>query len=138
MGRAHVADYLAKDLAERGVLPTLGGLAPYAVDRPRVARDVGEVAPEWYVMRDGDGRVRTYITCDPWEHMPDRSLMAGGKPVQSSEDRVSMCPHSIVDVAGGMAVKMSYTQVLLVDWQQLEVTASQADAQQEIYDITQS
>lgn len=86
--------------------------ANYAVDRSRVAPDVREVTPDWYVVRDGDGRVSTLISCDPWEYMPDGVLMEGGGLVRSSGDRVSMCRHSIVNATNGLAVDMSYARVL--------------------------
>ena len=122
VGRGRAADYLARDLAGRVVLPTRWGLTPYAVDRSRVARGVREVAPDWYVVRDGDGRVRTFISCDSWEHVPDGVLMEGGTLVRSSGDRVAMCRHSMVDVERGIAVEMSYVRVMLVDWRRLEGT----------------
>lgn len=122
VGSAGAADYLAQDLSERVALPPRWGLTPYAVDRSKVARDVREVTPDWYVVRDGDGRVRTFISCDPWEYMPNGVLMEGGKLVRSSGDRVAMCRHSMVDVEGGLAVEMSYARVMLVEWQRLEAT----------------
>ncbi|WP_234456011.1 hypothetical protein [Stenotrophomonas sp. S41] len=120
VGSAGAADYLARDLSERVALPPRWGLTPYAVDRSKVSRDVREVTPDWYVVRDGDGRVRTFISCDPWEYMPNGVLMEGGRLVRSSGDRVAMCRHSMVDVWDGVAVEMSYARVLLKDWERLE------------------
>ncbi|WP_164074610.1 hypothetical protein [Stenotrophomonas maltophilia] len=122
VGSAGVADYLARDLSERVALPPRWGLTPYAVDRSWVSRDTWEVAPDWYVVRDGDGRVRTFISCDPWEYMPDGVLMEGGKLVRSSGERVAMCRHSMVDVESGLAVEMSYARVMLGDWRRVETT----------------
>jgi len=121
-GSEGAADYLARDLSERVALPPRWGLTPYAVDRSKVARDVREVTPDWYVVRDGDGRVRTFISCDPWEYMPNGVLMEGGRLVRSSGDRVAMCRHSMVDVGDGVALEMSYARVLLVDWKRVEAT----------------
>ena len=123
VGGAGAADYLAPDLSERVALTPRWGLTPYAVDRSKVAHDVREVTPDWYVVRDGDGRVRTFISCDPWEYMPNGVLMEGGELVRSSGDRVAMCRHSMVDVEDGVAVEMRYARVLLVDWQLAEATA---------------
>jgi len=120
VGSAGAADYLARDLSERVALPPRWGLTPYAVDRSWVSRDTWEVAPDWYVVRDGEGRVRTFISCDPWEYMPDGVMMEGGKLVRSSGDRVAMCRHSMVDVEDGVAVETSYPRVTLIDWQRLE------------------
>lgn len=92
------------------------------MDRAKVARDVRDVTPDWYVVRDGDGRVRTLISCDPWKYMPDDLLMESGKPMRSSGDRVAMCQHSTVDAANGLAVEMSYARVLLDDCWRLEAT----------------
>ncbi len=120
VGSAGAADYLARDLSERVALTPRWGLTPYAVDRSKVARDVREVTPDWYVVRDGDGRVRTFISCDPWEYMPNGVLMEGGRLVRSSGDRVAMCRHLMVEVDGGVGVEMSYARVLLMDWKRLD------------------
>lgn len=120
VGSAGAADYLAQDLSDRVALTPRWGLTPYAVDRSWVARDTWEVAPDWYVVRDGEGRVRTFISCDPWEYMPDGVLMEGGRLVRSSGNRVAMCRHSMVDVEGGIAVEMTYTRLLLVGWERLD------------------
>jgi len=120
VGSAGAADYLARDLSDRVALPPRWGLTPYAVDRSWVSRDTWEVAPDWYVVRDGEGRVRTFISCDPWEYVPDGVLMEGGKLVRSSGDRVAMCRHSMVDGADGVAVEMSYARVMLMDWKRLD------------------
>lgn len=122
VGSAGAADYLARDLSERVALPPHWGLTPYAVDRSWVSRDTREVTPDWYVVRDGEGRVRTFISCDPWEYMPDGVLMECGKLVRSSGDQVAMCRHSMLDVEDGVGVEMSYARVLLVDWQRVEAT----------------
>ncbi|WP_312707469.1 hypothetical protein [Stenotrophomonas sp.] len=122
VGGAAAADYLAQDLSERVALTPRWGLTPYAVDRSWVARDTWETAPDWYVVRDGAGRVRTFISCDPWEYMPDGVMIEGGKLVRSSGDRVAMCRHSMVDVADGVAVEMSYARVLLIEWQRVEAS----------------
>lgn len=119
---AGATDYLAQDLTERVALTPRWGLTPYAVDRSRVARDVREVTPDWYVVRYGDGRVRTFISCDPWEYIPDGVLMEVGKLVRSSGDRVAMCRHSVVDVEDGVAMEISYARALLVDWKRVETT----------------
>jgi len=91
------------------------------VDLCRAARDVREVTPDWYVVRDGDGGATTFISCDSWEYMPDGLLMESGKLVRFSEDRIAMCRHSMLDVDEGVAVEMSYARVLLGaggDWSQ--------------------
>jgi len=123
VGRAGAAKYLAPDLNGRVALPPMLGLTPYAMDRSWVSRDTWEVAPDWYVVRDGDGRVRTFISCDSREYMPDGLRMVDGRLVRSGGDRVAMCRHSVVDGEGGIAVEMSYARVLLVDWERLEATA---------------
>lgn len=120
VGSAGAADYLARGLSERVALTPRWGLTPYAVDRSWVARDTWEMAPDWYVVRDGDGRVKTFVSCDPWEYMPDGVMIKGGKLVRSSGDRVAMCRHSMVDVEEGVAVEMSYARVMLVEWHSVE------------------
>ncbi len=123
VGGAGAEDYLAQDLSKRVALTPRWGLTPYAVDRSKVARDVREVTPDWYVVRDGNGRVRTFISCDPREYMPDGVLMEGGRLVTSGGDRVAMCRHSMVDGKDGVAVEMSYARVMLGDWQRVDAAA---------------
>jgi len=120
VGGAGAANYLAQDLSERVALTPRWGLTPYAVNRSWLSRDTWEVAPDWYVVRDGEGRVRTFISCDPWEYMPDGVMMEGGKLARSGGDRVAMCRHSMVDGEDGVAVEMSYARVLLMDWKRLD------------------
>lgn len=120
VGNARAADYLAKDLTGRVALPTRWGLTPYAVDRGRVARDLLETAPDWYVLRDEDGRVTTFISCDPWEYTVDGVLMEGGRLVRGSGDRVAMCRQSTFDAEDGIVIEMQYVRVLLADWQSVE------------------
>ncbi len=120
VGAAGAAEYLAPDLNGRVALPPMLGLTPYAMDRSWVSRDTWEVAPDWYVVRDGDGRVRTFISCDSREYMPNGLMMVDGRLVRSSGDRVAMCRHSMVDEADGVVLEMTYGRVLLMDWGRLE------------------
>lgn len=122
VGAAGAAEYLAPDLNGRVALPPMLGLTPYAVDRSWVSRETWEVAPDWYVVRDGDWRMRTSISCDSREYMPDGLMMVDGRLVRSIGDRVATCRHSVVDVEGGVAVEMSYARVVLIDWRRLETT----------------
>ncbi|MGE6334968.1 hypothetical protein [Stenotrophomonas sp. NPDC077659] len=123
VGRGRAADYLAPGLTGRVALPTRWGLTPYAVDREGVGRDVLETAPDWYVVRDGDGRVTTFISCDPWEYTVDGVLVEDGTLVRGNGDRVAMCWHSTLDAGYGIAMEVRYARVLLIDWQLLEATA---------------
>lgn len=134
VGSARAADYLEKDLTGRVALPTRWGLTPYAVDRGRVARDVLETAPDWYVVRDGDGRVRTFISCDPWEYTVDGVLIEGGRLVRGSGDRAAMCRHSMADAEDGVGVEMSYARVLLWEWRRLEATTRRMTRRHEARD----
>jgi len=134
VGRAGAAEYLAPDLNGRVALPPMLGLTPYAMDRSWVSRDTWEVAPDWYVVRDGDGRVRTFISCDSREYMPDGLRMVDGRLERSSGDRVAMCRHSVVDVEGGVAIEMSYARVILVDWQRVEAAARELMRRSEVRD----
>lgn len=77
VGGGKAADYLAQDLSERVALTPRWRLTPYAADRSMVVRNVREVTPDWYVVRVGDGRVRTFVSCDPWEYMPDGGTDGG-------------------------------------------------------------
>lgn len=128
VGQARTAEYLAQhigsgsaqSLAERVALAPRLGLTQYAVDRSRVTAEMRQVEPDWYVARAGDGQMRTFISCDPSEYLPDGLLMERRMLVRSNGDRVAMCRHSWVDVERGIAVEMHYARVMRVDWQRLE------------------
>lgn len=126
VGYARTGDYLAphigsgwaQSLAERVAQPSRFGLTPYAIANEALALD-----PDWYVVRGGDGRVRTFISCDPAKSVADGLQMAPRTLVRSGGDRIAVCRHSMVDVESGIAVEMNYARVLLVEWQRLEAAA---------------
>ncbi|AWH52071.1 hypothetical protein C1924_02135 [Stenotrophomonas sp. ESTM1D_MKCIP4_1] len=140
LGHARTADYLAQhigrgsaqSLAERVAMVPRLGLTPYAVDRSRGAGAGRELEPDWYVARAGDGRVMTFISCDPSEYMPDGLLMERWTLVRSNGDRIAMCRHSWVDVERGIAVEMHYARVMLVDWKRLEGAVGMAMQRYEV------
>jgi len=126
VGYARTGDYLAphigsgwaQSLAERVAQPLRWELTPYAI-----ADDAQALEPDWYVVRSGNGRARTFISCDAGKLVADGLVMGSRTLVRSGGDRIAMCRHSTVDVESGIAVEMNYAPVLLVEWQRLEAAA---------------
>jgi len=126
VGYARTGDYLAphigsgwgQSLAERVVQPLRFGLTPYAI-----ADEAQALEPDWYVVRGGDGRVRTFISCDAETLVADGLVMGSRTLVRSGGGRIAMCRHSTVDVESGIAVEMNYARVMLVEWQRMEEAA---------------
>ncbi len=114
----HIGSGWAQSLAERVAQPLRWGLTPYAI-----ADDAQALEPDWYVVRGGDGRVRTFISCDAARIVADGLVMGTRTLVRSGGDRIAMCRHSTVDVESGIAVEMNYARVLLVEWQRMEAAA---------------
>ena len=76
--------------------------------------------PDWYVARSTDGQLRTFISCDPADRIPD-GLVAHGKALERADgDRVAMCRHSMVDLDDSITIEMTYARVMLSDWQRME------------------
>jgi len=131
VGHARTGDYLAphigsgwaQSLAERVAQPLRFGLTPYAIEHAAGAGDAQALEPDWYVVRGGDGRVRTFISCDAARVTADGLVMGSRTLVRSGEDRIAMCRHSMVDVESGIAIEMNYARVMLVEWQRLEAAA---------------
>lgn len=69
--------------------------------------------PDWYLARDEDVRLRSFISCDPGEWVPDGLLVESGKLVRTSGDSVAMCRHSFVVGVRGIAVDVTYARVMV-------------------------
>jgi len=110
------------------------GLTPYAIDPSLLAayakdseQELGvpyvhnpKMEPDWYVARSTDGQLRTFISCDPADRIPD-GLVAHGKALERADgDRVAMCRHSMVDLDDSITIEMTYARVMLSDWQRME------------------
>lgn len=119
----HIGSGWAQSLAERVAQPLRFGLTPYAIEHAAGADDAQALEPDWYVVRGGDGRVRTFIRCDAARVVADGLVMGSRTLVRSGGERIAMCRHSMVDVESGIAVEMNYARVMLVEWQRLEAAA---------------
>lgn len=125
-----------ENLSLRVAQPEHLGLTPYAIDQALLAayaKDyeaaVGRpyvhnatMEPDWYVARYADGQLSTFISCDPADRVPDGLVIEGNALVRSGEGQIAMCRHSMVDLDDSIAIEMSYTRVLLGDWQRLEAS----------------
>ena len=120
----------------RRAQPERYGLTPYAIDPSLLAAYASDseqklgvpyvhnpsMEPDWYVARSRDGQLRTFISCDPADRIPD-GLVAHGKRLERSEgDGVAVCRHSLVDLDDSITIEMSYARVMLRDWQRIEDT----------------
>lgn len=76
--------------------------------------------PVWYVTRSTDGRLTTFISCDPADRVPDGLSVQGSALASTGAERIAMCRHSMVDVDNNITIEMGYARVMLHDWQRLE------------------
>ncbi|AWH16234.1 hypothetical protein C1922_02270 [Stenotrophomonas sp. ZAC14D2_NAIMI4_7] len=110
------------------------GLTPYAINPALMDAYVKDseaelgvpyrrkpaLEPDWYVARSTDGRLTTFISCDPADRVPDGLSVQGSALESTGAERIAMCRHSMVDMDDNITIEMGYARVMLRDWQRLE------------------
>lgn len=76
---------------------------------------------DWYVRRDGNDEVVTFIRCDT-DEKTDGLIVSGRTLLQSPNprDRVAQCDHMMIFPEESLRVSISYVRVVLSDWQRIE------------------
>ncbi|WP_024889791.1 hypothetical protein [Luteimonas huabeiensis] len=76
---------------------------------------------DWYVARDADGEIVTFIQCDTGE-ITDGLIVEGGELRRSPnpKDRVAQCTHHLVVPEDNIRIMIEYVRVLLPDWKRFE------------------
>ncbi|WP_052338499.1 hypothetical protein [Luteimonas huabeiensis] len=76
---------------------------------------------DWYVARDADGEIVTFIQCDT-DKITDGLVVEGGelRPSPNPKDRVAQCTHYLILPEDDISVRITYVRVLLPDWKRFE------------------
>ncbi|WP_313203920.1 hypothetical protein [Stenotrophomonas sp.] len=114
--------------------PERFGLVPYAINdalmpafqkaleqetkmpQPRNLR----MEKDWYVARNGEGELTTFIECESEAHFPDGLTLSGDRLRDTEDSRVAGCTHYFVDVEDSIAITATYPRVILKDWKNIE------------------
>ncbi len=114
--------------------PERFGLVPYAINealmpafqkaleqetkmpQPRNLR----MEKDWYVARNGEGELTTFIECESEAHFPDGLTISGDRLRDTEDSRVAGCTHYFVDVEDSIAITATYPRVILRDWKKIE------------------
>ena len=76
---------------------------------------------DWYIARDTQGRLRTFITCTP--HQTPDGVIDNATGYQSDgSNRIAQCQHHFTDRQRNLRIKASYLRVHLAQWQEIEAT----------------
>ncbi|WP_313437289.1 hypothetical protein [Stenotrophomonas sp.] len=118
----------------RKALPEVLGLTPYAIDESRMveyttlyrARSGSALVRspafegDWYVARQADGQIATFIKCDATAHFDDGVRVVGDSVIQQPGVRSANCVHYFVDLDNKLSVRLDYKRVFLKDWKRME------------------
>ncbi|WP_182267149.1 hypothetical protein [Stenotrophomonas maltophilia] len=110
------------------------GLTPYAIDEARMTRfseayaaqrgtppvRTPETDQEWYIARDTQGALATFITCNPPQDGREGLTVQGTTLVDDPDVPVATCTHTFTDPQDGLSVRAIYPRVLLKDWKAVE------------------
>lgn len=107
------------------------GLTPYYADIPAIARYLGEegrpvdregaiaAGDDWFLARDGEGRITTLIRCDSRE-IKGASLKDGRLEDLPPGESRGICHHQIAIPSLSLAVDITYMRAYLLDWKKIE------------------
>ncbi|MGV8961214.1 MAG: hypothetical protein ACOH1V_12675 [Stenotrophomonas sp.] len=110
------------------------GLTPYVIDESRMAlfskdyeKQFGQPAirnarieVEWYIARDPEGQLATFIKCDQPYNGSDGLVIEAEMLVPDDAPKVATCTHYFVDSNDNLAITLFYPRVLLKDWKAME------------------
>lgn len=112
------------------------GLTPYYADLPKVfayykAKGYRESLSlfeaknhdDWYLKRDSNGEVRTFIKCTSHVVTESGVEYSGGKMVRSKGKELPECDHIFIIPEISTGVKVSYVRAALPDWEKIESAA---------------
>ena len=79
---------------------------------------------DWYIARDAQGRLRSFIKCDPLQQ-PDGLVWEGDKYRSAGIGRIAGCEHHFIDRKRSYHIHSSYARVHLPQWQEIEAAFHQ-------------
>lgn len=110
------------------------GLTPYAIDeaammefakryearygKPPVRNPAYE--RDWYVARQADGRINTFIKCDAKGFRQDGVRLEGDQVISVQDEVAAGCVHYFVDGDNKLSVVLDYKRAFLKDWKRME------------------
>ena len=74
---------------------------------------------DWYVARDAQGRLRSFIKCDA-QQQPDGLLWDGQQYRLTDSKTIASCEHHFIDRKHDYQIHASYARVHLAQWQAIE------------------
>lgn len=114
--------------------PETMGLTPYAIDeaamkeftrryearyaKPPVRNPAYE--RDWYVARQADGRISTFIKCDAKGFRQDGVRLEGDQVISVQGEVAAGCVHYFVDSDNKLSVTLDYKRAFLKDWKRME------------------
>jgi hypothetical protein len=114
--------------------PATLGLVPYAIDEEKMARyskdyearygkpPVRNPAYEddWYVARNEDGQLTTFIKCETISFRGDGVRLEGDQVIDLDDPVAAGCTHYFVDVENKLSITLNYKRAFLKDWKRME------------------
>ncbi|KQR18490.1 MULTISPECIES: Smlt3025 familytype IV secretion system inhibitor [Xanthomonas] len=114
--------------------PETLGLIPYAIDEEKMDAYVkayeahyGEpparnpaLEYDWYVARDVNGDLTTFIKCDSAKFRKDGIRLEGNQVIDEEGSVVADCTHYLVDVENKLSITLHYYRAFLKDWKRME------------------
>ncbi|KDE91249.1 hypothetical protein DF40_003410 [Stenotrophomonas maltophilia M30] len=121
-------------LDQRVAQPETLGLTPYAIDeakmvvyakqyearygKPPVRNPAYE--RDWYIARQGDGRISSFIKCDGEKFRRDGVRLEGREVISEPGEVAAGCVHYFVDIDNKLSVSLDYKRAFLKDWKRME------------------
>ncbi|MDV3514668.1 hypothetical protein [Stenotrophomonas sp. C1657] len=110
------------------------GLTPYAIDEAAMSEFAKRYearygkAPvrnpayerDWYVARQADGRISTFIKCDAEDFRQDGVRLEGDQVISVQGEVAAGCVHYFVDGDNKLSVTLDYKRAFLKDWKRME------------------
>ncbi|WP_312236418.1 hypothetical protein [Stenotrophomonas sp.] len=114
--------------------PETLGLTPYAIDEAKMgayAKDyearygnppVRNPAYEddWYVARDPEGALATFIKCESRTFRGDGVRLEGSQVISEEGSVAAGCFHYFSDVENKLSISLNYKRAFLKDWKRME------------------
>jgi hypothetical protein len=114
--------------------PETLGLTPYEIDEAKMAEYTraytaryGKPNPRnpryenlWYVARDADGKLTTFIKCDSAHFLGDGVELQGDQVISRPGEVAAGCVHYMADIENKLVISLNYKRAFLKDWKRME------------------
>ncbi|MCL1525001.1 Smlt3025 familytype IV secretion system inhibitor [Xanthomonas nasturtii] len=110
------------------------GLTPYAIDEAKMLAYSKEYEDrygkppirnpayedDWYVARDSNGGLVTFIKCDSTKFRGDGVRLEGSEVVHEKGAVAASCVHYFSDIENKLSITLNYKRAFLKDWKRME------------------